>query len=62
MQDKLTKKEIIHRRDKIEQLGMICYSTNEALKKKLSIKELQESFEIDRKIIKGAINDISLWV
>jgi hypothetical protein len=62
MQDKLTKKEIIHRRDKIEQLGMICYSTNEALKKKLSIKELQESFEIDRQIIKGAINDISLWV
>ena len=62
MREKLTKKEIIHRKDKIEQLGMICYSTNEALKKKLSIEELQESFEIDRRIIKGAINDISLWV
>ena len=62
MYDKLTKKEIINRRDKIEQLGMVCYSTNEALKKKLSIKELQDSFEIDRRIIKGAINDISLWV
>ncbi|POS00941.1 hypothetical protein Q361_11745 [Flavobacterium croceum DSM 17960] len=62
MIDKLTKKEIIHRKNKLEELGMDCPSTNEALKKKLSIKELQESFEIDRQIIKGVINDINLWV
>lgn len=58
----LSKKEIVKRRNNIEGLGMSCDATNEALKKNLPIKELREAFETDRRIIKGAINDISLWV
>lgn len=58
----LTKKEILKRVEKIEELGMDCASTQEALKNKVKIKELQEAFNTDRSIIKGAINDISLYV
>lgn len=62
METLLSKKEILKRKEKIEELGMICISTNEAIMRKSNIKELREAFETDRLIIKGAINDISLWV
>lgn len=60
--EQLTKKEILHRKEKIEDLGMDCSSTSEVLKTKGNIKQLREAFNIDRNIIKGCINDISLYV
>jgi hypothetical protein len=60
--EELTKKEIVNRAYKIEELGMDCTSTQEALKANVKIKELREAFNVDRNVIKGAINDISLYV
>lgn len=58
----LTKKEIIRRITNIEALGMDCSFTREALKENKNITALNEAWEIDRRLIAGAINDISLYL
>ena len=58
----LTRKEIIYRKEKIEELGMDCPSTAEAIIYKADVKALNEAFNIDRRIIEGCINDISLYL
>jgi hypothetical protein len=62
MEKLLTYEEITKKIYKIEELGMLCSITTDAIKNQLSITELNECWKIDRSIIRGAINDISLWL
>jgi hypothetical protein len=60
MKELLSKKEIKKRVEKIEALGMDCPLVSEGLAKNLSVKELNDLWQTERSIIKGAINDIEL--
>lgn len=62
MSEKLTKKEIKHRVSKIKELGMDCPLTEIGLKNNVSIDELNKLWWTDKNILKGAINDISLYL
>ena len=62
MDELLTKNEIKIRVEKIEALGMDCPLVSDALKRNISINELNDLWQTERSIIKGAINDIELYL
>ncbi len=56
----LTKKDIKERVSKINQLGMLCSLTIEALNNNASLKELNEAYYADKSVILSAMNDIGI--
>jgi len=58
--ESITKKEIKKRIERIQVLGMDCPLVSDGLKKKVSVSVLNQLWQTERSIIKGAINDIDL--